>query len=110
VAVVAEISSEAIRTLEELRGVDPERAFLRVFVAGRGCCATRFGLAFEARPDPDDLVQEVDSVPIVVDAMSAPLCDELVIRFVRTDDGEGFVVQDPTSGGGCRCHGAPSAE
>jgi Fe-S cluster assembly iron-binding protein IscA len=58
-------------------------------------------LAFAARTDPDDLVLEVDGVPIVIDALSASLCTALAIGFVRTDEGEGFTVQDP-GGGACR--------
>ena len=42
-----ELTAAAERKLLELRGDDPERAYVRLYVAGRTCCNYRYGLAFE---------------------------------------------------------------
>jgi iron-sulfur cluster assembly accessory protein len=99
-----ELTDAAERKLLELRGDDPERAYVRLYVAGRTCCSYRYGLAFESDVDPQDSVVEVEGIRLVLDPRSRPLCDEVSIDFVHTADGAGFAVRGQApEGGGCGC-------
>lgn len=99
-----ELTAAAARKLLELRGDDPERAYVRLYVAGRTCCSYRYGLAFEPGVDPQDSVIEVEGVRLALDPRSRPLCNEVSIDLVQTADGAGFAVRGPSpEGGGCGC-------
>lgn len=101
-----EMTPVAAEKLRELRGTDPTRAILRMYVAGKSCCATQFGLAFDATADETDTVSDVAGIPLAVDAVSQPYADGAVIDFVEGPEGTGFLVRNPTlSGGGCSCGG-----
>src|SRR5207249_3903600 len=47
-AAMIEMTPVAAEKLRELRGTDPSRAFLRMYVAGKSCCSYQYGLAFDA--------------------------------------------------------------
>jgi iron-sulfur cluster insertion protein len=100
-----EMTPVAAEKLRELRGTDPSRAFLRMYVAGKSCCSTQFGLAFDASPDDKDTVSDVAGIPLAVDPLSQPYADGAIIDFVDGPDGTGFLVKNPTlsGGGGCSC-------
>ena len=99
-----ELTAAAERKLLELRGDDPERAYVRLYVAGRTCCSYRYGLAFEPDVDPQDSVIEVEGIRLALDPRSRPLCDEVSIDFVQTAVGAGFAVRGTApEGGGCGC-------
>ena len=97
-----EMTAVAATKLRELRGDDPDKAVLRVYVAGKSCCSTRYGLAFDGSADPQDAVSELGGIPVAVDPESAAECDGATIDFVDTPSGSGFVVRG-ASGGGCAC-------
>jgi len=100
-----EMTPVAAEKLRELRGTDPTRAFLRMYVAGRSCCSYQFGLAFDAAPDEKDTVSDVAGIPLAVDPVSQPYADGAIIDFVEGPDGTGFLVKNPSLGGGCSCGG-----
>jgi iron-sulfur cluster assembly accessory protein len=101
---VIELTAAAERKLLELRSDDPERAYVRLYVAGRTCCNYRYGLAFEPDVDPQDSVIEVEGIRLALDPRSRPLCNEVSIDFVETPQGTGFAVRGPApEGGGCGC-------
>lgn len=99
------VSPEAATKLRELRGGDPKRAILRLYVMGRTCCSYQYGLAFDETPDEADTVREVDGIRIAVDRVSAPYCDGATVEWVDGPEGTGFLVRNPAMSGSCGCSG-----
>jgi iron-sulfur cluster assembly accessory protein len=100
---MVEITPVAGEQLRTLASADPSRAFLRLYVAGRGCCSYRYGIAFDRETEEGDSVMESQGIRIVVDGESSPHCGSAVIDFVTTDAGTGFTVRAPRIEGGCTC-------
>jgi iron-sulfur cluster assembly protein len=98
-----EMTREAALRLKELRGDDPTKAVLRLYVAGKSCCSTRYGLAFDDVPDPQDAVSELQGIRVAIDPLSAPHCEGATIDFVDSPSGAGFFVRGAATGGGCAC-------
>ena len=98
-----ELTPVAADKLRELRGDDPAKAVLRLYVAGKSCCSTRYGLAFDDAADPQDTVTELQGIPLAIDPLSAPHCEGATIDFVDSDAGAGFFVRGASTGGGCAC-------
>lgn len=99
-----DLTETAAAKLQELRGNDPEKAVLRVYVAGQSCCSTRFGLAFDASAAETDSVLELRGIPVAVDQQSSEQVDGATIDWVETPLGSGFRVSTPkAAGGGCAC-------
>ena len=86
-----EMTPIAAEKLRELRGTDPSRAFLRMYVAGKSCCSTQFGLAFDASPDEKDTVSDVAGIPLAVDPVSQPYADDVAVPVSR---GKAFPVRE----------------
>ena len=87
-ATAIEVTPEAATKLMELRADDPkQRAFLRLYVAGRSCCSVMYGLAFDENPDETDAVTEVAGLRIAMDAQSRPFCDGAKVEWVDGDEG-----------------------
>jgi iron-sulfur cluster insertion protein len=105
-----ELTPVAAEKLREIRGSQPSRAYLRVWVAGRTCSGYQYGLAFDDNTEDKDTVSEVSGIPLAVDAVSQPYCEGATIDYVNTPEGEGFIVRNATitaegggCGGGCSC-------
>ncbi len=110
-ATTIDLTPIAAEKLRDLRGEDPTKSYLRLFVAGQGCCGVRFGLAFEEKTEPQDAVVESSGVPLTIDPESQPFCEGATIDYVETPTGAGFTVRGAaaaqgSNGGGCACgHG-----
>lgn len=104
-----EITAAAAEKLSALRGGDPARAYLRVWVAGRSCAGYRYSLAFDEKTEDDDSVLDSAGIPIAIDAQSSPYCDGATIDYIDESDGPGgFIVTNEKfseggCGGGCSC-------
>ena len=98
-----EITAAAGEQLRALQAADPARSFLRVYVAGKGCCSYRYGIAFDEKTDDGDAVAESEGIRIALDPESRPLCDGATIDFVTSSQGTGFVVRGQKLEGGCTC-------
>ena len=96
----------AAEKLRELRGDDPSRAFLRLYVAGRSCSGYQYGLAFDSSTDDADQVIESAGIPVAIDAQSQPYVDGATIEYIDETQypGGGFRVTNAKlseGGGGC---------
>jgi len=98
-----EITPTAGEQLRTLVSADPSRAFLRVYVAGQGCCSYRYGIAFDEATDEGDTVAESEGIRIAVDPQSSTACEGATIDYITTPSGSGFVVRGQKTGGGCTC-------
>lgn len=101
-----QVTPEAADKLRELRGDDPTRAYLRLYVAGRSCCGYQYALAFDATADEKDAVLEEAGIPVAIDPTSAPYCEGAKIEWVDDETaGSGFLVTNPSVRGSCACQG-----
>ncbi|HUG56200.1 MAG TPA: iron-sulfur cluster assembly accessory protein [Candidatus Limnocylindrales bacterium] len=99
-----EVTPLAAEKLTGLRAADPAHRYVRVYVAGGGCCGVRFALAFDEAARPDDTVLERGGIPLAIDPVSLPHVEGATIDYVNEPAGEGFVVDSPSAGGGgCAC-------
>jgi iron-sulfur cluster assembly accessory protein len=107
---VIDFAPGAAEKLKELRGDDPTRAFLRVYVAGKTCSGYRYGLAFDSSADGSDQVIEAKGIPVAIDEMSQPYCDGATIEYVDETQypGGGFRVTNAKFASGEGCGGACS--
>jgi iron-sulfur cluster assembly accessory protein len=97
------ITPAAAAQLQPLISVEEKRTYLRLYVAGQGCCSYRYGLAFDEKVDDGDSVVEAEGIRVAVETHSAPACEGATIDFVNTSEGTGFVVRGVKTGGGCTC-------
>jgi len=105
-ATTIEFTPEAATKLQELRAGDPaKRAFLRLYVSGRTCCSFMYGLAFDETADETDAVTQAAGLKVAIDAQSLPYCDGAKVEWVDSDEGQGFLVRNPSMGGSCGCGG-----
>lgn len=102
---LVELTPIAASKVMELRGDDPSRSFLRVYVAGQGCCSVRYGMAFVEDVESDDHLAESHGIKVAVDPESHEAVAGVQIDFVDTPQGSGFTVNNPApgAGGGCGC-------
>ncbi|MBI3522236.1 MAG: iron-sulfur cluster assembly accessory protein [Chloroflexi bacterium] len=101
--VVIEVTPAAVSKLQEIRPSNEDGRILRVYVAGKSCCGYQYGLALDELADGDELSVH-DGIAFAIDAASAPLVRGATVDFVDEDAGSGFIVRNPTlGGGGCGC-------
>ena len=99
-----ELTEKAAERLRSLREADPAKSFLRVYVSGKSCCATQYGLAFDETTGPADTVFKAAGIPVTIDPESRPHVEGATIDFVDALMGGGFVVRnEKADGGGCAC-------
>jgi iron-sulfur cluster assembly protein len=84
-----------------------ENFYLRVYVAGGGCCGVQFGMALDNIVHQNDMTFESDGVKVLVDDQSINYLQGAKIDFVNDPmRGAGFVVDSPSAqkqGGSCAC-------
>ncbi|MGH2450582.1 MAG: HesB/IscA family protein [Candidatus Limnocylindria bacterium] len=99
-----EVTPLAAQKLTGLRAADPAHRYVRLYVAGGGCCGVRFALAFDDSASPEDTVLERGGIPLAIDPVSLPHVEGATIDYVDELAGGGFVVDAPSAkGGGCAC-------
>ena len=108
---VIELTDTAQAKLLEVRGLEPARQVLRVFVRGRSCSGYVYGLALDDATADDDAVFEQGGIRVAVDAVSLEFVDGAKVDYVETSDGSGFIVTNERfvsesggcGSGGCSC-------
>jgi iron-sulfur cluster assembly accessory protein len=100
---ITEAASAKVRELLDEQG-KPDHA-LRVFVRGMSCSGPAYGMALDDEPRPDDQVEELGGIRLLVDSRSAPYLDGAQVDYVDSLMGRGFTVANPNlaqaSSGGC---------
>jgi iron-sulfur cluster assembly protein len=114
VLTISDIASEKIR--EVLGQSEKSNAALRVFVRGMACSGPAYGMALHDETRPDDRVEDLGGLRVLVDPQSAPYLDGAEIDYVDSLMGQGFSIVNPNytkeasgegggggCGGGCSC-------
>jgi iron-sulfur cluster assembly accessory protein len=101
---VIEVTEAAAEKLRAIRGDDPSRAYLRLWVAGRSCCGYQYSLAFDEATAEGDSVVEQAGIPVAIDSESSPFCDGATIDYIDEASGPGgFLVTNSKLSSGCSC-------
>jgi iron-sulfur cluster assembly accessory protein len=101
---VIEVTPAAAEKLRAIRGDDPARAYLRLWVAGRSCCGFQYSLAFDEGTSEGDSVVEEAGIPVAIDAESTPFCEGATIDYIDETSGPGgFLVTNAKLSSGCSC-------
>lgn len=86
---------------------DQQELFLRIFVQG-GCGGVSYGMAIDARKQPDDAEYNIDGLPVVVDRISHQYVEGASVDFDESGEKKGFRITNPkveeemaAMGGGC---------
>lgn len=84
--------------------------FLRIDVFATGGCACsggyKYGMEIDAKPRPEDIVEEVDSIKVVTDRNYASLLRGSQIDYTESIQKRGFKITNPNvQAGGCGCGG-----
>jgi iron-sulfur cluster assembly protein len=108
---ITETASEKVKEL--LSSEEREGQALRVFVRGMGCSGPSYGMALDDATRPDDSIEELFGIKIVIDQASAPYVEGAQIDYVDSLMGKGFTINNPNAapaggggggcGGGCAC-------
>lgn len=106
---ITDTASEKVRELLETE--DRRGHALRVFVRGMSCSGPAYAMALDDSTRPEDTVEELSGIRIVVDPASAPYVEGAQIDYVDSLMGKGFTITNPNAetaggggcGGGCSC-------
>lgn len=94
----------AEKALELLKTEGKEGWGLRVFIHGAGCCGPSYGLDIDQSASDGDETVEKNGLRVFVDREASQSLSNKEIDYVKTDQGEGFVINsdEPSScGSGC---------
>ena len=75
---------------------------LRIYVAGMGDHGITYGLELDSARNGSDIVLDLGGIKTLIDEKIAPSMQNLVIDFTDTDDGRGFVINNPYLYCGCQ--------
>jgi len=97
---------ERLQALQQERGL--EGYALRFYIAGGCSCSPQIAMAFDDTVRETDHVLEVEGLRVVMDADTLALLEGAQVDFIRTPEGEGFVLSlaatpAPEHDGGCGC-------
>ncbi len=103
--MVVKISDTAADKAKEILKVEGKEGWgLRIFVQGSGCCGPSFGLDINETASDGDQTIEKNGLKVFVDKDAVASLDNKEIDYIRTPQGEGFVINGldaPSCGSGC---------
>lgn len=109
-----QISDAAARRIREVVASRPEGFVgLRVGLKDGGCSGYAYDLAFEAAPQPEDLVLEHEGAKVFVHPLHVPYLGGSVLQWSEEAFQAGFTLDNPNVSRTCGCGesfdvGAPS--
>ncbi len=98
---VTETAARKIQTLMAKQGKEGQA--LRVFVQGGGCSGFRYGMTFDERERPGDLVVEAHGLRVFVDRKSLMYLDGSEIDYRDALQDNGYKINNPNAIGSCGC-------
>jgi iron-sulfur cluster assembly protein len=103
---VLKISDTAAEKAKEiLKAEGKENWGLRVFIHGSGCCGPSYGMDINEVAGDGDQTVEKNGLRVFLDKEASASLENKEIDYVRTAQGEGFVINSnepaPSCGSGC---------
>jgi iron-sulfur cluster assembly accessory protein len=78
---------------------------VKVFVAGVGCSGPQYGLSLEEKPEDGEKVYENNDVKFYLTTEAEEALEGVEIDYIKSEQGEGFVINNPNQGCGPSCGG-----
>ena len=75
--------------------------YLRISIAGMGCCGPTYGLSLDNEIKEDDKTTIINDVNIVYNNELEKSIDNLTVDYVDNEFGKGFIVEDETASSDC---------
>jgi iron-sulfur cluster insertion protein len=79
------------------------KRMLRTFVQGGGCSGFQYGFTFDEEQNEDDFEVALDTIKVIVDAMSMQYLQGAVIDYQENDMGATFSIKNPNATTTCGC-------
>jgi len=76
---------------------------LRIFVQGGGCSGFQYGFTMEEQANEDDFVIKLDSVTMLVDALSSQYLQGATVDYTESVQGSQFTIKNPNATTTCGC-------
>jgi iron-sulfur cluster assembly protein len=104
------ITENAINALRDVRVQNeiPEDFLLRIGVRGGGCSGMNYAIGFDQEVHESDEVFEFDGLKVIVDPKSMYYLLGARLDYVTTEQGSGFVFENPNNMGSCSCGSSDS--
>lgn len=100
---ISDIAAEKAKELLKVEG--KEGWGLRIFIHGSGCCGPSYGLDLDENAAAGDETIEKNGLKVFADKDTFTTLVDKTIDFVKTPQGEGFVInggeEAPSCGSGC---------
>lgn len=99
------ISDTAAEKAKEILKAEGKEGWgLRIFVHGSGCCGPSYGMDIDQKASEGDETVEKNGLRVFVDKEAFASLGEKEIDYVKTEQGEGFVInggEAPSCSSGC---------
>ncbi|MDH4231037.1 MAG: iron-sulfur cluster assembly accessory protein, partial [Nitrospirota bacterium] len=76
---------------------------LRVFIHGSSCCGPSYGMDIDENASDGDETVEKNGLKVFIDKNASESLSSKEIDYIKTEQGEGFVINsnEPPSGSAC---------
>ncbi len=102
---VLKVSDTAAEKAKEILKAEGKEGWgLRIFIHGSGCCGPSYGMDIDEKASEGDETVEKNGLKVFVDKEAYASLGEKEIDYIRTEQGEGFVInggEAPSCSSGC---------
>ncbi len=105
--IVLKISEVAAEKAKEILKAEGKEGWgLRIFIHGSGCCGPSYGMDIDENAADGDQTVETNGLKVFCDNEAFASLSDKEMDFIRTEQGEGFVINNlggaaPSCGSGC---------
>ena len=101
---ISDIAAEKAK--EILKAEGKEGWGLRIFIHGSGCCGPSYGMDIDEKATDGDQTVEKNGLKVFCDTQAFASLSDKEMDFIKTEQGEGFVINNlgqaaPSCGTGC---------
>ena len=98
------VSDIAVEKAKEILKAEGKEGWgLRVFIHGSGCCGPSYGMDLDEKASEGDQTVEKNGLKVFVDKEAAESLSSKEIDYIKTEQGEGFVINGGEQPSGSSC-------
>jgi iron-sulfur cluster assembly accessory protein len=99
---VLQISDIAAEKAKEILKAEGKEGWgLRIFIHGSGCCGPSYGMDIDEKAADTDQTVEKNGLKVFCDSEAFASLSDKEIDFIKTEQGEGFVINNPNQASSC---------
>jgi iron-sulfur cluster insertion protein len=99
--IITDKAKEKIKEISEAEGIG--HYSVRVKTVGGGCGGFTFDMEYDNAPGEMDEILEIDGITIIIDPISFQYMEEMMMDFLSSAMGEGFVFTGNSIKLTCAC-------